>query len=510
VGKLQPGWLLRLCRATLDRCIWTEDELRPYQSGILIPFIIEHPKCGAYVDMGLGKTISVLTALVRLFEAGEITKVLIVAPKRVAIQTWPLEVGDWRHTCWMTYSLIRPNPDDPEVTSVGKWAYANDPLSPRNAQGAALVAEYEIQKAVAAMAPQSIHIVNREAFVWLTEFHGAHWPYDMIVVDESTGFADHSTKRWKAMSRVAQRTKRVVLLSGTPAPEGLGDLFPQLYLLDGGKRLGRSVTFFRDAYMMQERFSRVWKPQMGAVDAVTAKIADICIVMKAREYLKLTEPLVFERPILLEKGMMKAYRAFERTMILHLPDEADTVIEAKNAGVLYGKLLQFASGTVYGEDKAVHLLHSAKLEELAEIIEENPGEPLMVAYWFKPSLRRLQKAYPKATTMDKDGACVADWNAGKISMLFVHPQSAGHGLNMQLGPGHILIYFDTPQSLELYMQLIGRLARSGQRNVVKVIHIVARGTIEAWAVPKLKAKELAQDTITAKLRAMRARFRKAA
>ena len=510
---MNPGWLLREVRAKRDAAPFDRDRLRHYQTATLIPFLAEHPRSAAFVDMGLGKTISVLTLLSDLLFAGEIGRVLIVAPKRVAIQTWPTEMAEWKHCAWMTHTLIRPDEDAAEVAAAMQAARDRENRlafgSPAHAAGKARTAVFLAQRERAARTPNHIHIINREAVEWLVGYWGRKWPYDCVIIDESTSFSDHTTKRWKALTKIVRQLKRIHLLSGTPAPEGIGDLFAQCYLLDAGERFGRSITAFRQNYMMQDRYTRKWLPQLGGVEAVTAKMSDIAIVMKARDYMgdqaAIFEPLCIERPIVMERRELARYKAFERSMILEMADDVE--IEAKNAGVLSRKLLQFASGFVYDEERKPHWIHRNKVDELHQLVEENPGEPLLVAYGFKPSLAILQREFPKATTMDRDGKCVADWNAGKIPMLFVHPQSAGHGLNMQLGPGHILVCYDTPEALELYLQIVARLARSGQRQLVKVIHLVTRGTLDALAVKKLRGKESAQDEITRYLREYRKSLR---
>ena len=260
--------------------------------------------------------------------------------------------------------------------------------------------------------------------------------------------------------------------------------------------------------MRQNPYTKVWEALPGADKAVAELTSDIAIVMQEEDYLDLKKPIVIERPIVLEPEELKAYREFEKTAILALEEDQPIEIEAVNAGVLSGKLLQYASGAVYDNDRKWHPVHDHKIEEMKEIVEETKGTPLLVAYWFKPSRERLQKAFPKATLMDKEGKCVTAWNAGKIPMLLVHPASAGHGLNMQLGPGHILVFFDTPSSLELYLQLIKRIARSGQKRLVRVIHLVTQGTLDKLAVPKLMRKEGAQETIMAYIRKRRTELRK--
>jgi hypothetical protein len=471
--EMKKEWLQDECRALLAGAPRGPEQLRDYQAK-LVQFMLDTPKSALFVDMGLGKTSVVLTMLDHLFTHGQAERALIVAPLRVAIQTWPTELAEWRHTLWMPYTLIRARP--------GK-----------------LFRETMRKK----MREQTlIHIINRENVAWLIEewAHLKKFPYCTIVIDESTSFADHRSQRWKAMAKVAQRAKRIHLLSGTPAPEGVLDLFAQIYLLDGGERFGRSITHFRESYLWQSPYSWGWKPQANAAERVAAKIADICFILKEEDAgIDVHKPLVIERPILLEKAELTQYRNFERELILQLKDAE---IEAVNAGVLSMKLLQYASGAVYDQDRNVHIIHNHKLTELENIIAENPGENIIVAYWFRTSLQRLQKAFPKAVTMDKEGARVADWNAGKIPLMLLHPQSAGHGLNLQFG-GRMMVFFDTPASLELYIQVIKRIARPGQTRLVKVVHLVARRTIEQEAVPKLMAKQSMQDTLVGHLRSLR-------
>ncbi len=510
--------------APLDR-----SDLRGYQVDELIPFLRATPKSAAYVGMGLGKTGSILTLVSDLLFEEQIQKVLIIAPVRVAVQTWPTELSKWKHLLWLQHSLIRPDENAEEVKlamRIAREAARDDILfTPSEAARRAQTAVYRKQRIRAAHSGAPIHIVNRE-FVedLIAHFIGPMgtrskkriWPYDCIIVDESTSFADQSSARFKALKRVTHLTKRVHLLSGTPAPEGIQQLFPQCYLLDQGKRFGNNITFFRNNYMKQNIYTKKWEPQKNAVEEVSTKMSDIALVMKEEDYLPLDEPVVVERPIVMTAEQLAAYKEFEETSVIEIA-EGD-FIEAVNSGVLSGKLLQYASGFVYQAKvdpelekivKVVKHVHDHKIEEMKELVKEVTS-PLLVAYWFKPSLDRLQKAFPKATTMDKEGRCVDAWNKGKIPMLFIHPQSAGHGLNMQLGPGHHLIFYDTPASLELYLQIIKRIARFGQKRIVRIIHLVTQGTLERLAVPNLRVKENNQEVIISYLRGIRARAKRKA
>lgn len=449
-------------------------------------------------------TVSVLTLLSMLIEGDKIGKVLIIAPLRVAVETWPTEIKLWSHTAWLSHSLIRGDPSGEEVATAMKAARVkakNESLgSPSHAAGKAKTATLLMQRKRAARSSSSIHIINREAVEWLVEFHGKAWPYDTVVIDESTSFSDHKTGRWKALASCLGRISRLHILTGTPAPEGLMDLFAQIYLLDRGERFGKSISAFRRKYFTHDQYTRKYTPLDNAEREITRLIGDIVLVMKEEDYLDSTKPLVIERQVTMTSAELKVYKKFEREFVLDLPDGE---IEALNAGALRQKLLQLASGAVYDAERRVHLVHNHKIEELQQLIEEAQGSPILVAYWFQSSLARLRKAFPQAVVMDKKAACVAPWNAGKIPILLLHPQSAGHGLNMQLGPGHILVFFDTPAGLEPYLQVIKRIARQGQKRLVRVYHLVTQDTLDATMVPRLVKKESAQASVIGRLQELR-------
>lgn len=483
--------------------------MRDYQVNLLVPFMLDHPFSGAFVDMGLGKSVSTATVLNHEFSYGKIRKVLIIAPLRVAVNTWPTELREWSHTWWMSHTLIRPDERHPELIERMKAARAaerqDDFGSPNHAAGKARTEHLELQRRRLARTPQMIHIINREAVAWLVAYWGNQWPYDCVIVDESTSFADHRTERWKALNSVRGRLKRLHLLSGIPAPEGIEDYFAQIYLLDRGERFGRSITAFRQRYMTQNQYTRKWSAREGAGAEVASKIADICIVMREEDYLPADKPIIVERPIVLDKHEQMQYNDFAKNLILETDDGE---IEAENSAALWQKLVQFASGAVYAPDGRVHEVHDHKLEELLELRAETQGSPRLIAYWYKPSLARIKKLLPKAVVMDREGKCVKDWNKGKIQDLLIHPASAGHGLNMQLGPGHTLIFFDNPSPLELYLQTIKRLARPGQKKIVRVYHLTTRGTIDTAIVPSLMAKRNAEESVRLYIRDLRAKMEK--
>ncbi|MGI4851931.1 MAG: SNF2-related protein [Janthinobacterium lividum] len=509
-------------------CLRGEEDLRDYQRDILIPFLLANPKSGGYVGMGLGKTVSVLTLLDKIVDSGEIDPfgddhVLIVAPLRVALTTWPDEFKLWRHICYLPHQVIRPDAADPRVKVAYRAtreaemvAIRADPLyaaveqAVRNfipkysaatqAARKAETATLELIRQEMAQSPKLIHIINRERFEWIVDFWSTkkRWPYKVVIFDESTSFADHETGRWKAARKIMPHTRRIHLLSGTPCPEGVQQLFPQVFLLDGGKRLGVNVTTFRRNYMMPKPYTRGWVPQIGAAERCADKIADICIIMNEDDYLPMEKPILVDRPFQMSDELVARYKAFERDLILDLPD--GTELEAETAGVLNQKLLQFSSGFVYEKDvttgkNKVHWLHEDKIEDLKQILAEaaEMNSPVLVAYFYQPTLKRLRETFPKAVVLDRSGSQVKAWNAGKIPILLAHPQSAGHGLNMQLGPGHVLVFHEVPPSLEGYQQIIKRLARPGQKKIVRVYHQFAKGTREQDLVPKLKNKDDLQE-----------------
>lgn len=439
-----------------------QSDMRPYQANELLPLLRENPFFLCAVDMGLGKTVTVLSHIQELLAAGKARRVLIIAPLRVAVQTWPTEIAEWSHTWWMKHTLIRGTED---------------------------------QRRVKCAERTSIHIINKEATKWLVEYwrEQRYWPYDYVVVDESRDFANYRTNRWQALDEVRPAIKRMHLLSGVPAPEGIVDYFAQVFMLDRGQRLGNNITAFRNRYMRRGHFPGTWEPMPGADAEVARQIADICVVMREEDYLPREKPFEITRTVRLSSQEMKVYRKFQKDFVIETPEGEE--IEALNASSLAQKLMQLASGTVYDDDQKWHVFHEQKIEEMKQIRAELPGEPLMIAYWHRSSLARLRKLFPKAVVMDREGKCVADWNAGKIQELLVHPRSAGHGLNMQYGPGHILVFFDNPLPLDPYLQLRKRMDRSGQSRICKVIHIVTAGTVDAKVVPVLQAKDNAQMAV---------------
>lgn len=483
------------------------EDLHDYQRE-MIDFMLANPMSACFVDMGLGKTVSTLTVLDQLLQDFAFEKALIIAPIRVARQTWPSEIAKWRHLDGLTYSLIRGEDDDEEVIEAGEEAVRVARLKGRNAKAQeaarrfAMTATKESVRRNGLRSNAPLHIINREMVDWLVDrcAEARKWPYDVVVVDESSSFKDHTSARFKALAAVAERQKyrRMHQLTATPVAENYMGLFAQIYLLDRGKRFGVHVTKFQNRYFTQNRYTYKWTIRPGAEEEIAKVIADLTIVMKAQDYLPLDEPTIIHRPVRLHPKEMVLYRQLETEYVAKLA--SGTVLEAANAGALNSKLTQMASGAVYDEDGRAHHIHSHKIEELRQIVEEARGRPILVGYWYKSSLARLREAFPKAVVMDRQGKAVDAWNAGKINLLLAHPMGAAHGLNMQLGPGHIMAFFDIPWSYELYLQFIRRLARQGQKNPVRVYVISTEYTVDDTIRKALANKEDAQERLFRRLK----------
>lgn len=429
-------------------------------------FILEHPVCCLMLDMGLGKTVVTLSALWDLaLDYFDIGKVLVIAPKRVATDTWPRELSKWEHLTGLTASLVVGNRQ---------------------------------QREKALDRPASLYIINRENVCWLVENH--RWDFDTVVIDELSGFKSNRTERFKAMKKVRPLVHRVIGLTGTPAPNSLLDLWPEMYLLDMGQRLGRFVTGYRERFFTPDKRNREivysYKPREGAEDAIYSLISDICISMKAVDYLDMPERIDNRIEVEMSAKEKKIYDDFCRDMVVQIGDEE---LDAVNAGVLSGKLLQMANGAVYGDDRRVLPIHSRKLDALEDLVEAANGKPLLVAYWYKHDLARIREHFPEARCIDtsKD---ISDWNAGKVPMALIHPASAGHGLNLQEG-GCTIVWYGLTWSLELYQQLNARLWRQGQKHTVVIHHIITKGTHDEDVMKALENKDMRQSNLIAAVRA---------
>lgn len=501
-------------RAKFANVVRTRDDLHGYQSDEAVPFLRANPFSALFIDMGLGKTVSSLTVIADLLSEFVYDKVLVIGPLRVATETWPTEIGLWEHTAPFNHSLIHARDDDPRIAAARDRAKAfgrQEGLSSADTQKMAGRAETKAREDIrrdAARSSKSIHIISRDWVEWLVDFYGRNWPYRMVIIDESSGFKDYKSNRFKALAKVRNTDgliERLHLLTATPAAETYEHLFAQVFLMDRGERFGKGITKFREAYFTYNKYSMKWKLRPGAEEEILSKISDICLVMKAEDYLDIEKPIIVPRPVHLSEKQLALYREMQEEFVVTLDD--GTEIEAETAAALSSKLLQMASGVLYEtyfdqdletEDmrkvKRVHHLHDHKIEALKQITEEAQGEPLLVGYHFKSSLDRLKKAFPKAVVMDRDGKCIKPWNARKIPMLLMHPQSGGHGLNLQHG-GHNIVFFDLPWSLELYLQFIGRLARQGQKHLVVVQLLTAVGTLDETVHQALSTKEDAQEVL---------------
>lgn len=438
-----------------------------------IKYIETHPVSAVLLDMGLGKTIITLTALQDLlFDSFEAHKVLIIAPLRVARNTWPAELQKWDHLQDLTVSVVVGNAEE------------------RNA----------------ALAKQAdLYVINREMVLWLVEQSGCKFDFDTVVIDELSSFKNHQSKRFKALMKVRPKVKRIIALTGTPSSNGLMDLWAEFRLLDMGERLGRYITQYRTQYFMPDKrnaqivFS--YKPLPGAEEQIYDKISDITISMKAEDFLPMPERIESEYPVYLSEEEREKYDALKQEMVLQLPGEE---ITAANAASLSGKLSQLANGAIFTEEKDVITVHDRKLDALEDIIEAAAGKPILVAYWFQHDLQRITEkleALKVSYARISSPGSIEMWNRGEFAVGLIHPASAGHGLNLQKG-GSTLVWFGLTWSLELYQQTNARLWRQGQKsNTVVIQHIVAKDTVDERILKALTEKNNTQEALIAAVKA---------
>lgn len=426
--------------------------------------IIELLSVGLFMDMGMGKTVCTLTALWNLrYDYFDISKVLVIAPLRVADTTWFDEVNKWEHLKGLRLSKV---------------------LGP------------EQQRLKALEAPADIYLINRENVSWLVSQYKSHWPFDTVVVDELSSFKSTKSNRFKDLRKVLPYIKRIIGLTGTPAPNSLMDLWPQLYLLDRGERLGRTLTAYRERYFEPDKRNQhivySYKLKPCAEQQIHKQISDICISLSAKDYLELPERIDNIVKVKLDNEAMEKYKELEREKLLELKDRE---ITAATAAVVVGKLLQLANGGIYDEEGEAHYLHRYKLEALKEILEDANGKPVLVFYNYRHDYEALISCFKKLKLRKLDTAKdIEDWNNGKIQMLLAHPASVGHGLNLQAG-GNIIIWYGLTWSLELYQQANARLHRQGQTNTVIIHHLVAEGTVDEHVMAVLKTKDKGQSTL---------------
>lgn len=460
----------------MEQQLLKESDLHPYQVAA-VEHILSHDHCGLFLEMGLGKTVSTLTAINRLmYEELAISKVLVIAPKRVAESVWDEEVKKWDHLKHLRVSKV-----------VGD-------------------AKTRLK---ALQTPSDIYTIGRDNVAWLCkEYGGKRLPFDMLVIDELSSFKNHKSIRFKYLRMVQPQFSRVVGLTGTPAPNGLIDLWAQIYLLDRGERLGKFITHYREDYFKPGRRNGAviysYDLRRGADQKIHEKIGDICMSMKAKDYLTLPKRITNLIKVHFDDNLKKQYEQFEKDQITSLIEDG-AEITALNAAALSNKLLQFANGAIYDEEGGVHHVHDLKIEATKELLDDANGKPVLIAWTFRHDRDRLMEAlksyHPRDLKTAKD---IEDWNAGKIPVLLMHPASGGHGLNLQSG-GHIIIWFGQTWSLELEQQFNARLDRQGQKESVIVNKIITDGTIDSDVIRALAGKEGCQEKLMA---AVRARIKK--
>lgn len=460
----------------------TKNNLHNYQKAC-VEHIIEHPYCGLFLDLGLGKTVTALTAIEALmFDYCEVDSALIIAPKRVAESVWQEEAQNWEHLRHLTFSKI-------------------------------IGTQKQRQEAIRTKA--DIYIISRDNIAWLSALYGGgKLPFDMVVIDELSSFKSYKSERFKAMRSARLYIKRLVGLTGTPAPNGLIDLWSQIYLMDRGDRLEKTITRYREKYFRPGRTNGnvvySYDLMSDSEFLIHKKIKDICISMKAEDYLEMPFRTDNYIKLKMSENIRKQYEDFEKNKVLELLSSADeeTAINVVNAAALSNKLLQFANGAIYDEERNVYPIHDIKLEALKEIIDDANGQPVLVAWTYQFDRDRIKeylKAYkPRELKTNKD---IEDWNAGKVQVMLAHPASAGHGLNLQAG-GHIIIWFGQTWSLELYQQFNGRLYRQGQQSHVVINHLILQGTHDEDVIKALKSKDQKQNSLMNSIKAKIDKYKK--
>lgn len=438
-----------------------------------IEWITQRPACALLWGMGTGKTVTTLTAIDRLLnDYMEDGPVLVIAPKRVAENTWTKEAAKWGHLQHLRVCPIMGTAKQrtEAVRSIFEGPFAD------------------------------IYVINRENVVWLVDMLQKHWPFPIVVIDELSSFKSAQAKRWKALRRVRGRIRRIIGLTGTPRPNGLEDFWPEIYLLDQGERLGRTLGAFRARFLVPEKMNGhivySYRPKEGAEAEVYDRLSDICMSIRKEDVLSLPGQIYEDIELTPPAALLKKYKQFERDKVLECMDE-DGEIVAGSEAALTNKLLQFANGAIYDLDGQVHELHNIKLDALEEMIEEAGGDPVLVLYAYQHDAARIRQRI-NCRALDKPEDIDA-WNRGEISVALAHPASIGHGLNLQDG-GHIIIWYGLTWSLELYQQANERLNRPGQRNVCRVYHLILKGTHDERVLKSLKNKDIGQAAAIEALR----------
>lgn len=451
--------------------------------------IIQDEALALFLDMGLGKTVITLTAVNDLiFNRFQVSKCLVIAPKKVAEDTWTREQSKWDHLGLLKILPVLGSRD---------------------------------KRIKALNSPGQVYVINRENVPWLVDYYRNAWPFDMVVIDESSSFKSHQAKRFKSLKNIRQHIHRIVELTGTPSPNGLTDLWAQIYLLDGGKRLGRTLTEYRNNYFTPAARNRTtifsYEPLPGADKAIQERLKDICISLSARDYLELPERIDNIRYVKLDSRARRAYDELEREKVLELPDG---ILDAGSAAVLSGKLLQLSNGAIYRtteevvdnrvmEHRSVVEIHGNKVEAFLELVEELNGKHALVFYSFQHDLDRLQKALRKSGLRIRkleNAADISDWNSGKIDLLFAHPASVAYGLNLQEG-GSDVVWFGLNNSLELYQQANARLHRQGQKETVRIHHLIVSDSVDEDVMRALQKKDDCQAALLNALKVRIERYR---
>jgi SNF2 family DNA or RNA helicase len=421
-----------------------------------IEFIKNTKRCMLLLEMGLGKTASTLSAASDLLDGCAVQRVLVIAPLKVANSVWGQECRKWEHLNHLSVSVCTGS---------------------------------ERKRISALQRTADIYTINRENVQWLVKHYANNWPFDAIVVDESSSFKSSSAQRWKALKRVTPHVRYVLLLTGTPAPNSLLDLWSQMYLVDFGQRLGRTLSGFKQRFFDQDYMGYRWTIKPNAAKEIHALIADVCLSMSAQDYLELPQRIDLIERVALPESIKANYDRFEKQLLATLPSGDE--IEAVNAAVLANKLLQWCNGALYTDDRGSWTqVHAAKLDALKELVEIN-DEPMLVAYNYRIDFMRIVAIFPDAVILDKNPETIARWNRGEIKMLLAHPASAGHGLNLQDG-GALCVWFGLNWSLELYQQFNARLHRQGQTKPVRIVHIVAQDCIDERVLEVLSEKNTTQ------------------
>ena len=451
-------------------------DLHEYQN-YCVDFLKTHAEAMLILEMGLGKSAISLTAIADLmFDSFDVAKTLVIAPLRVAKTVWPEERETWEQASFLKMSVL-----------VGSAK----------------------QREAALAASADVYVVNRENVKWLVDYlekRRIPWPFDMVVIDELSSFKNHQSQRWKAIKKVRPKIHRIVGLTGTPAGNGLMDLWAETCLIDNGQRLGRFIGRYREAYFKAAGMNPYtgvvfnYVPLPGAEEAIYSRISDISVSMKALDYLDMPDQVTVRHYVDMDATERTAYDNMRDDLLVKLGDDT---IDAANAAVLSGKLLQMANGAIYNDAHDMKKLHDKKLEALADLIEQANGQNVLVAYWFQHDHERIQEYLTDlgyAPHDLKSDADIADWNAGKIQVGLISPASAGHGLNIQKG-GHILIWFSLVWSLEMYQQTNARLWRQGQKEVVTIHHILTRDTVDEDVLKALEKRDTTQQNLIAAVKA---------